>query len=344
MRGVLLAIDAEALRLPAFDASTLWYLVYFLLAVLTLVILVQWHLRRQNARKALSNRFMQIVMRRSLTRVQTNAVNDFFAGLSYDQQNEILLSQKACAHYLHQYLEKHTGISAADRVEIFDKLLPNAVSQIEIRSVADLRISEHCGVDIQNKSYLMTILKIRDNQVLLSSHERLPLAVPQKAHLYAYRPNLGGFLLDGEVIKSNGQSVIFQHTGGIDFRGDQHLMTQVALGFRLERWPHPDADVDEGNPDETTEGMDAFPGMTEKISDRAVIVRFHVAPPEWIIKRQDYWELTLDLPEKPLVCRVKLIPYKTHQHWMLRPVDLESGERNRLYNFIAANEPTREHF
>lgn len=338
-------VDADILRMPEFDLHSLWYLAYFLIVVLLVIIIIQWRVNRQNSKNSLSNRFMQITMRRGLTKAQLAAVDVFFKGLNHHEQDEIMLSQKAFENHLHHYLDSHPGLSAADRVEIFDKMLPGIVPQIEIKSVADLRLGELAAVDINKKSILATILKTRDNQVLLSLTEKIQLTARTPAHLYAYRPNLGGFLMDGQIIKSNGQSIIFEFSGKIEFRGDQHLMTQVAVAFSITRWPKAEVEIEgEKTVEETELGHDEFDGYTEKLSDRAMVVNFTTKPPDWAIKKQEYWELSLNLPENPLVCRVRIVPYKTNQSWMLRPVDLEAAERNRLYKFIAANEPVREHF
>jgi hypothetical protein len=342
---IVFGVDADILRMPDFDIHSLWYLAYFLVAILTLIILVQWRVHKQSDKNSLSNRFMQITMRRGLTKVQLAAVDVFFKTLNPHEQDEIMLSQKALANHLHQYLDRHPALSATDRVEIFDKLLPGIVSQIEIKSVADLRIGELAAIDINKKSILATILKTKDNQILLSLSEKIAATGPAAAHIYAYRPNLGGFLMEGQIIKSNGQSIVFQFSGKIDFRGDQHLMTQVAVGFEITRWPKPEVEIDGEKTPETAElGHDQFNGYTEKLSDRAMLVNFATKPPEWVIKKQEYWEMKLELPENPLVCRVKITPYKTNYTWLVRPVDLDAADRNRLYRFISANEPVREHF
>jgi hypothetical protein len=341
--ALFLAIDAESLRLPDFDAASVWYLVYFLAALVLGLLFLQWRLRKKHQREALSNHFMQILMRRDLTKQQLKIANNFFDSLTVLQQGEIFLSQKNFAHHLHSYLQTHATISAHDRTEIFDKMFPNSVSQIEIKAVSDLRAGELCAIDTATKSSLGTILKIKEDMLLASSGEPLETTVGAKIQIYAYRPNLGGFLLSGEVLKTDGRSLVFKHSGGIEFKGDQHLMCFASLAFKIERWPHPDIDVDM-QPADDKQDLDAFHGLTEKISDRAMVIRFSVAPPEWALKRQDFWEITLDLPEKPLVCRVRILADKIHQTWLARPVDLDQAERNRLYKFIAANNPMREHF
>ncbi len=340
--SVFLQIDAESLRLPAFDAASLKYLVYFLLFIIIGLVFFQWRLRRSHEKNALSNRFMQILMRRALTRTQQAAMQDFFDRLHEVEQNEIMISQKSLEHHLHQYLERHPEISAADRVEIFDKLLAGKAPQIEIKTVSDLRIGELCALDAGKTSWLTTIMKSKDDQILLTSYEKTPIPVGG-GHVYAYRAGLGGFLLSGQIIKVKENSLIFKHNGHVDFRGDQHLMSTVSVAVKIERWPHPELGIDEEKPLESA-GVEVFTGLSDKISDRALAVRFTPGPPDWILSRQDFWEMTLDLPEKPLICRVKATRYqKTDMHF-LRPIDMDGAERNRLYTFIAAHNPVREHF
>ncbi|MBS0618764.1 MAG: hypothetical protein JSR44_11285 [Spirochaetes bacterium] len=340
---LFLQVDPEALRLPAFDAGSLWYLVYFLLFIIAVFGFLHWRLRKSLEKHALSNRFMQILMQRDLTRTQLDAAQDFFKNLTENQQSEILLSQKNLALMLREYLKSHAQLTANDRVEIFDKILPGMTSQIDIKSTADFRVGELCAIDLAKKSYLATVLKIHEQQLLLSVIDKITLA-PGGAHLYAYRPHLGGFLLAGAITKTNEQAVIFRHDGGpIEFRGDQHLMCLVSLPLQLQPWPHPEIAAETATIEPVT-GVDTFLGTTDKISDRALAIHFNTAPPSWVLNRQDLWEMTLGLPDAPLVCRVKITAYKGSQQFLVRPIDLDAVERARLFNFIAAHEPVREHF
>ncbi len=343
LKPIILAVDAEVLRMPAFDAASIWYLVYFLLFIIFGLIFLAWRLRKQTQRNALNNSFMLVLMRRGLTKLQLAAMQDFFAGLHETEKQEILLSHKLFAQHLQQYLAAHRNLTGNDRVEIFDKVLPNYLPQIEVKSLSDMRPGELAAIDFAGKSALGTILKIKDNQILLSSSDKLP-APPIKAQVYAYRPGLGGFLLSGEIIKSQGQSHIFLHSGEIEFRGDQHLMTIASVQLKLEPWPHHEIKKAVDADEKLDQGNEAFPALTEKLSDRAMVIRFLTAPPDWAIKKQDLWELTLDITDKPLVCRVKMAPYRIRGTWLLRPVDLDSAERDRLCKFIAENQPVREHF
>jgi len=334
--------EFDAVRLPGFDSRTLPYLVYFLLTVITGLIFLQWRMKRQAEKNALLNRFMQIMLNRNLSKRQYQAVHRFFHSLKEAQQNEILLSQKALAHYLHQFLRQQDDIPANDRVEIFDKVLPGITPQIEIKTVADLRSGEPCAVDTAQTSHLATVLKTKDDQVLLSLTEKAALP-PGPAKLYAYRPNLGGFLLSGAVTKSNGMSVIFKHSGPIEFRGDQHLMAIVNVALKLEAWPKPEVEA-ELEPGEAPPDLLELHAETERISDRAMAIRFFERPPDLVLKRQEFWEMTLELPGDPLVCRVRIARYKPPELWLVRPVDLDDAGHRRLYQFIAENKPVREHF
>ena len=341
MQFILLWGEADFLRLPGFDASTLPYLVYFLLFIIGMMLFLQWRLRRENQKNALSNRFMQVVMHRGLTKNQLQWANDFFKNLKEAQQNEILLSQKSLAHYLHQYLRQHEMITANDRVEIFDKVLPGMTSQIEIKSVSDLRPGEPCAIDVNKKSHLASILKIKDDQMLLSLTEKILLPLGD-AKIYAYRPQLGGFLLSGKITKVNGPSLIFRHDGPIEFRGDQHLMSIIEVRVKLERWPHPEMNVESAEPD-PEKAPEYFYAETQRISDRAMSIRFTEPPPPWVLRKQEYWEMTLEL-EEPITCRVRVNPYRPPELWLMRPVDMSETDRARLYKFISTHEPQREHF
>lgn len=334
--------EFDAVRLPGFDASTLPYLVYFLLTVIGGLLFLQWRLRRRAEKNALYNRFMQIMLHRNLTKRQYKAVNEFFHDLKEAQQNEILMSQKALAHYLHQYLRLHEKIPTNDRVEIFDKVLPGLTAQIEIKTIDDLRAGEPCAIDIAETSHLATILRTKENQVLVSLTEKIVLPTGA-AKMYAYRPHLGGFLLTGEITKVTGMSAIFRHDGPIEFRGDQHLMSIVNLAAKFEPWPKPEVQTElEAN--EEPEETQYLLAETERLSDRALAIRFLEAPPQLVLKRQEYWEMTLELPSEPLVCRVRITPYKPPEFYLARPVDLDEAGRRRLYKFISENKPVREHF
>ncbi len=342
MLPVFAQISPKDLELAGFDANSVWYLVYFLAAVVVGLIFLQWRLQHKRALWALSNRFMQVILNRGLTKGQHATTERFFSELKPAEQEEVLASQRALARRLQAYLASHAGISANDRVEIFDKVLPGATSRIEIKEIDDLREGELCAVDIGTKSYLATVLKKKENQLLLTLIDKINLT-PGAAHIYAYRPQLGGYLISGSILKVNGPSVIFKHEGPIEFRGDQHLMTMLPLGFSITAWPHPELDVAEIDAGEPAPAPEFFSGMTDRTSDRAISAKFQNEPPPWVMKRQEFWELTLELPEKPIQCRIRITAYRPGM-WLLRPVDLDGAERQRLYRFIAEHEPVREHF
>lgn len=342
MLPVLLQISPKDLELAGFDSNSVWYLVYFLAAVVLGLIFLQWRLQRKRALWALSNRFMQVILNRGLTKAQHAITERFFQELKPAEQEEVLTSQRALARRLQEFLGAHPAISGNDRVEIFDKILPGATSRIEIKDIDDLREGELCAIDVGRQSHLATAMKKKDGQVLLTLIDKIVLR-PGEAQLYAYRPQLGGYLIPGGILKVNGPSVIFKHEGAIEFRGDQHLMTIVPLGFSITAWPHPELDVTESAESEPPPVPEVFSGMTDRTSDRAISVKFQNEPPPWIMKRQEFWELTLELPEKPIECRIRITPYRAGM-WLLRPVDLDGAERQRLYRFIAEHEPVREHF
>jgi len=339
---LFLQVSPEALRLPAFDAGSLWYLVYFLLFIIAVFAFLQWRLRKSTKENALGNRFMQILMHRDLTRTQQDAAENFFKSLNENQQSEILLSQKTFALMLREYLKSHTQLTANDRVEIFDKVLPDMTLQIDIKSIADLRPGELCAIDSARKSHLATISKTKGDQVLLSLLDHNDLSTTD-AQLYVYRSHVGGFTLSGKITKTSLTSAIFNHDGPIDFRGDQHLMCFVSLPFTIRPWPNREKATEPPTAEPATD-VDTFLGTTDKISDRALAVHFNAAPAGWILSRQELWEMTLALPLKPFVCRVKIIAYKDSPQFLVRFVDCDAPERERLAKFITAHNPVREHF
>ncbi|MBV6494191.1 MAG: hypothetical protein LDLANPLL_02217 [Turneriella sp.] len=339
---IFLTIEPEDLRLPGFDATSVWYLVYALMALTLLLLFLRWRQKKEFLRESLSNRFMQILIRRNLTSAQQKTVNNFFTGLNDDQKSEILLSQDALAHSLHNYLEKNSNIPPRDRVQIFDKLLPEMQSQIEVKNPTDLRFGELCALEAPSNTHFVTVMKTNPTQVLLSLHNGNSTPNHGEAVLYVYRPHLGEFILSGDILRANNTSAVFEHDGTVEFNSDQHLMSTFALDLQIEPWPHTDIDIDIPPVQNGTERFDIFSGTTQKFSERALVVQFASAPPDWVLKRQELWQLTLNI-EPPLVCRVRISKYDTHGLYLLRPVDLQPNEKKRLFGFISAHEPVHEH-
>jgi hypothetical protein len=342
--AIVFGVDSSSLRLPTFDSLSAWHLVYLLIVVVAGLLFLQWRLRKTKMHQLLADRFMQILMHRNLTTAQNRVVDIFFRELTDSVQSEILLSPKAFGIYLKQYLARHPEVAPSDKVQIFDKLLLNGAEPVHIESVANLRLGELCALDVGRSSHMTTVLKIHENFVLLSSKARFSFMPPVDAKLYAYRPHLGGFLIPGSITKINNNSLIFNHEGPIDFKGDQHLMSVISIPLKLESWPHPDLEAFVTSESPTATETTPYSGTTERISDRAFLVTFSTPPQPKLLKSQEFWEITLDLPEKPLVCRVKMSPYKIPENFLLRPVDLDSAERERLYNFVTKHDPQREHF
>ncbi|HRP68941.1 MAG TPA: hypothetical protein PLY93_05360 [Turneriella sp.] len=340
---IFLAIDADTLRLPGFDASSVWYLTYALLAAVVFLLFLHWRQKKDLAREALSNRFMQVLMKHELTHTQQTTIQNFFNSLNDNERAAILSSQKNLAYYLHAYLETHETINAIDRVQIYDKLLSELQSQTEIKSMADLCAGELCALILDGREYFATVAKTNTTQALLSLHQHFSHAPQTKINLYAYRPHLGGFTLGGKILKANDHSVVIEHDGQIQFQSDQHLMTTSPLTIHLERWPKDGIGIESSTTDAPSEGIDAFSGTTEKFSDRAFIVRLQENLPDWVLKRQDLWQFQLALPEGALTCRVRMAHYNANNLYLLRPIDLTQADRRRLDKFIAENNPIHEH-
>ena len=336
-------MDAEVLKLPEFSSSALWGLVYFLGAVSLILGIAVWRVHVRNRLHSLLYRFDAYLIRRGLKKNQREIALAFFQHLTEHEKTEIFISGKFFAERLHQYLEAQAQISANERVEIFDKFFPNLASKTEIRALPDLREGEICAIDQETRSFLGTFMRSKNNQALISFRQKHVLKEGE-AKLYAYRPNLGGFLLSGKILKQNTQGLIFEHDGKIEFKGDQHLMCLLDMQVRFLPWPPPELKLDDAG-EEVKHDTNDYSGAISRLSDRAFAFEFHNSIPGWILRRQELWSVTLKLDDKEVEIRGKIIqPKPGKNYYYFKFTDVDQLARTHIYEFITQHNPVREQF
>lgn len=336
---------------PTFGSATAYSLVVMAIAAAIIILVITYfhrkRLRAESAWLALGH----YAHKQGLKRDQLKILGVFFQELTATEKNEISFNHNLFANKLYSFLRNHPMVNAHDRVEIFDKLLPDAAAKIDVRSPDDLKQGELCSLDIGRRTYLGRVAKIKTPQILVSVNTGFSAAdiQHQPCNIYVYRNNLGGFLLYCRVLKVSPEAIIVEYEEKIEFKGEQHLMTLMNLPVILKPWPPPEIDIsppqaEPGKTPATSAKPEFYQCETDRISDRAILLRFMSAYNGVQVMRQELWEAELDLPDGyQFKCRGRLIQSMTTPgFYILKFTDADEAARSRLFHFISQNSPSRE--
>jgi len=283
---------------------------------------------------------------------------------------------------LHRFLLKFPDLDAEWKVRIIDKLFPRKDHLIEIKSLYDLYEGENCGLEVNDIHYLVRIVKKTQKELLLSATEWIPDAklVNQAVKLYAYRPDIGGFLLSGTIRAIVKSGMIFTHDGKVEQKGDSHLMTVMEIPVELSSWTmkrekiviekeekpvikkalpqeqefidldeiEENKPVEENVPDEPDEKIIEsrvdvkLDAITDRISDRALLFSISRGMPSELWKHE-VWELKMVLPgDREFKCRGNIIKTSSSNKYIFKYIDATGEMQKNLFQMIKENNPVRE--
>ena len=171
-------------------------------------------------------------------------IKTFFTSLSRDKQEELAssMSKKMLHFLLLQYLRKFRSDHPKANVSILARLfIPGNMLHEKLSSIQDLYPGEACNILYNQKEFMCTVMKTVQNEVLLAHPDLNPtgLKAKEQIELYIFRPEFGSFTFHGEVKAIGKDTLIFQHTGALDYKNTQKLMAQIALKLVLTAFPEP---------------------------------------------------------------------------------------------------------
>lgn len=319
--------------------------VVFFVMVLVVFLLTRWLYLRRGQREARWSVVMQYALKHRLGGGDLRLLRRFFDTLGEDESMQVVNSKRLFHAKLHDFLARDDiGAQHRDRVRILDSLFPAADFQVEVKSMRDLQAGEACSLEFEGETHLATIVKQRDEDLWIS----LPGWEPARdlanaaASVYVFRQNVGGFLLEGRLLRAGKGVAVFGHVSKITAHGNQHLMAEIEVPLRFTPWPPlPPAE------DQPDEGPDAelravrepvvLTGLSKLVSDRALLFFFEEDMPDpfHLLERSgELWEIDMTLPRGyEFQCRGAIVP-GSHGRYLFKYVDATETQRRGIFDEI----------
>jgi len=351
--------EAPILNWPDLSAAALTVAVLFVLAGFAIFALTRFYYRRQAATEARWKALADYALKRKVNQRELDRLHRFFQNLSESEQNEALHSRRRLHALLHEHLVRESAWPARERVTLFDKLFPpvQADEAIEIKSERDLQPGETVALEWSGGRFLGAVVKrTEEGELWISIPESAPRGGLQgmDAQVFAYRPGLGGFALQGRINRAGKEGVAFQPGGTVESLGEQHLMALLDLPTRLEPW-EPDEpaqgrrdSIGARNPAEA--GVETpspyMEGRAERISDRGLLFLPEEGArdaAERLFPLHEIWQAEFTLPDGfVLRCRGRIVRAHAPGRYVFRYTDLPDNARRILWDAIKRNNPRRE--
>ncbi len=342
-------MNPKALELPT--VSPVAVAVFFAILTLLLLFFLLLKLRQHkiDANTAAWLNLYHYALRRGVLGKQMAPIKAFFATLNRDEKEQIPGNRTLFRRLFLPFLEKYRGISEAQKVELIEKITPETEVSIEIRVPSDLHLGEACALEFNREHRLGFLVKMRGNQALFSLRNWVPADKLSGTPItvYAYRHGHGGYTMKGVINKAAPNGMIVDFTGEISFRGNEHLMAFLEWDLYLSQWPPPEISTSSEGDSEGVPQVPVVAGFhatSEKVSDRAMLVRLNEPVPLKVLQSQELWQLETHLPDgHPIELRVKLIPSpKVRGRYILKYMDIDEVTRNLIWETIKQNNPVRE--
>ncbi len=329
--------------------------VVLLIAVPIVFLLARWFYLSRAERDARWNLMYRTALRRKLNGEEVTHLHRFFTTLKHDEQDLIVLEPRRLRVRLADFLRKDEASPSRVDVRILDKLFPEVNWHVDIKSPKDLQPGEVCSVEFNSDHRMGVVVKIREDELLISMPDWKPESVfdGERVTIYFYRPGVGGFELGGAVRKAAPNGIIFHFDGTVHSSGEQHLMAVLDLEMKRHTWPPapPEGDgrVVEGK--KSVGGADIPIGKeapellcrTERISDRGALFKIvglneegqKSSVPSYIaalLKTHEMWEAEIVLPDGyRFSARGRLIPsVRSKGDYIMKFLDVGEAARSVL--------------
>ncbi|MBI3394589.1 MAG: hypothetical protein HY042_02020 [Spirochaetia bacterium] len=240
--------------------DTLLIVIFVVLAIIVplVFIITRAYYKKSAERSSRWNMMMNQGLRRGLIPAEIKHLRTFFDTLTTGEVDDLIAHPGRYKRQLLEFLRHDPTASARGDVQLFDKLFPEVEWHIEINSAKDLQIGEVCTVEFPAETFLGTVLKVQENEILISIPEWIPsnsrITGGESTGLFVYRPGIGGFLLSGKVGKAGRNGFVYQHDGKVESKGEHHLMAIVELPCVLVPWPHKEEEPGPGGGAATLSG------------------------------------------------------------------------------------------
>ena len=344
------------------DISTFVLLLLFLfLLVFGWVILSNYYRKRLEIQNRWTE-LLNISYHKGLSPNQIRVLQKFFFDLPIKLSGVLLEDWGSFRRLLAEYLNTVTDISNELKVRLMDRLFLPGMDEVQpIEKTTDLMIGETIGLEIENKHYMGSVIEKKNKDLLVCIPNWGPPHGLQgkDTKLYAYRPEIGGFLFSGAILSTKKDCIYFRHSGSFESKVYYHLMVEQPLSVKFMSWPQVDESAGSApDPKASDNGEVEIPlikknvvvyGQTFKISDRVLSFSFKSDADlqGYRDNEQIVWEMTLLMPDSStFICRGKMINLDQQDGqsgiFFFRYIDLSDIDRDKLMHWIQANHPVKE--
>jgi hypothetical protein len=342
---------------PEFTGATATVLVAIIVVTMIAVVALAVYTQFMNKQERAWNELLRFAYQHRLTSNEVKILHNFFLKnqqtFSFQQNLSLLKDQEVFKEKFRDYLADNKIADSEKNVQILDKLfLPSSTTK-EILSLNDVIIGESCSVHFTDSIQLGVIVKRTDQELLV----RIPewdakgTVENEAVILYFYRPEMGGFLLAGNIRKFKKGSIVFKFDGTIEMKGDGHLMAKIQRNGTLK--PNeidiiPDMTIgqinsidENGNPNDLGIPQKVeLSVQTELVSDQAILLRIKEYIIPGFLKKHDIWELTIPVGEVELELHGRILKSKEgEQKYIFKFIHVTDEDRKILFEEIKKHNP-----
>lgn len=337
--------------------------IVLLIAVPIVFFIARWFYLHRAERDVRWTLMYRTALRRNLDNEEVGHLRRFFATLTREEQDLIVVDPRKLRARLAKFLSHDESSPSRVDVRILDKLFPEVKWHLDIQSPRDLQPGEVCSVEFKSDHRMGWVLKIREEDLLVSMPDWKPETILDGEHatIYFYRPGVGGFELGGVIKKAAPNGIVFRFDGTVHSNGEQHLMALLELDMTLHAWPPAEKGTPKSPSESDADKESASAGdveilcKTERISDRGVLFKIigmkedgRESPvPNYIaalLKTHETWETEIVLPDGyTFSARGRLIPsMRTKGNYIMKFLDIGEAARSVLMVQIKRSGAARE--
>jgi len=313
-----------------------WFLFIFFLMAVIILILKAYYKRGVN-RDSLWIVLLNFLYKRNLSSAEIAIIKKFYNSMKVSDREAMLGSKNLFHEKVNEYLKASNNIVPEVEVNIMEKLFPVKGFESEILSLKNVYESEKCALQIDDRHYLATVIKIENLNLLLSiDSENLEYNGEEIVQIYFYRPGVGGYLVKGIVLQFTVDSITVQFNGEIEEKGERHLMSELKLSVHFTPWPLPEGE--EGIKREIW-------GTTQFISDRSLVfLAKNEEDVPYYLKKHDIWLVNMTLPDGyNFTCRGRIMKsISIDKGYLYRFFDVSEQARTILFGNISKSNPVRD--
>lgn len=333
---------------PQFTSDKANILIFLFIGI-AFVLFLMYYIGNQQLKSRVNwNQLLKYAYSHKLNSVEIKIIEEFFKkkDLGIHGNINLVLDKRKFHSDLFDFLDKHDEVSREASVIILDKLFPENKSELDIKSLNEIVIGEPCSVDIGDELLLGYVLK-KSVRELFISVRKFPIEMinnPGEIRLYFYRPELGGYFLNGALRKVRENGFIFTWDGEINISGERHLMITFSLTFKLIPWEIKAKEIENTDVEKEIFGANCISGSTDKISSHAILMKFNEFSDLNLLKKYDLWDIEIELPGKGLITlEGKIAPSSSDSSkHIFKYINIHEEEKKTIMNFIMARNPVRE--